>query len=188
MAHEEIYRELNECRASGEFVACHRRGDDPSLFVVGVVLELSSTRVTFRDVNPRGQYEEEFSVPLRSIHTLDRGTRYLWRLKILNENEATEPAEIRDLRKPAEVRAFLEDAAQKRSIVHLWTSVDDHEDVIVHAVGEGVVTVASVFEGGPEDGRTMIRLSRIKRVRHACGEHDETVVHRYGLEHGFPPM
>lgn len=185
MAHEEIYRELEECRVSGEFVAYHKWGGDPSIFLVGIVRDLTPTKATFQDVDPRGVLKEIGAVPLRLIHTLDRGTLYLWRLRTLYELGPS-VLEERDVRKPAGVRALLEQAAREGTVVRVWTSAQEADEVRVLSVGEETATLSSVYDAGPPNGRTTIRLKRIVRVRWGPSEADDTRVYRQGLEYGFP--
>lgn len=186
MAHEEIYRELAEARETGELVAYHKWGDDPSIFLVGRVLELSPTSATFEDIDSSGRSDENMKVPLRLIHTIDRGTIYLWRLQVLCDLGAPE-GEKREVTKPAEVKALLEKAAREGWIVTVWSSAHDKEDdCLILAVGEETVSFTLAFDGGPANGRTMMRLDRIKRVRYGRGERNDTLVHRHGLTHGFP--
>lgn len=186
MAHEEIYRELAEAKETGELVAYHRWGDDPSIFLVGRVVELSPTSVTFDTFDTKGQPDDPHKVPLRVIHTLDRGNFYLWRIEKLR-NLTVEEGEEREVTRPAEIRTLLEDAAREGWIVTLWTSAKDkQEDMLVLAIGEQTVTVTFAPDAARADGRTMIRLNRIKRVRFGYRERHDNAVHRYGLEHGFP--
>ena len=125
-------------------------------------------------------------MPLRLIHTIDRNTPYLWRLRALHEMGPAPPIEEREARKRTEIRAILQDAAQDAAIVRIWTAAGEKNDALVLAVGEEAVAVAPVFEGGPADGRSVIRLRRIVRVRRGASEEDDARVHRYGLAHGFP--
>ena len=177
MPHEEIRRVLDGCRRTGEFVAYHKWGDQPDIFCVGVVRNLTGTKATFTDVDPRGRFEgESHAVALRLIHTLDRDTLYLRRLQILHDLEPEETTEGVDVRKPSEVRLLLERAAEERAIVRVWTSADEANDFLILAVGERTVTVSSVTDGGPEDGRTTLRLRRIVRARLGPAERDDARV------------
>jgi hypothetical protein len=186
MPHEEIYRELSECRETGEFVAFHKWADDPTLILVGVVRELTPTAATFDEVRPNGVMDSSITVPLRLIHTLDRGTLYLWRLKVLHELGPSENAP-RELRKPAEIRAALVEAAGRGEGVRVWTSADDYEDYLVLSVGEETATFTTIPDGGPSEGRTILRLRRIVRLRvGGYGERDDARVNAYGKVHGFP--
>ena len=183
MPHEEIRRVLDECRKTGEFVAYYKWGDQPDIFLVGVVGDLSETNATFTNVDPRGRLEEgTHVVPLRLIHTLDRDTLYLRRLQILHGMEPEEETETEDVRKPAEVRKLLKRAAEERAIVRLWTSAEEANNFLILSIGERTVTVASVTDGGPEDGRTTLRLKRIVRARFGPSERDDTRVHRHLTE------
>jgi hypothetical protein len=185
MPHEDIYRELSECRETGEFVAFHKWGDDPTIFLVGVVRELTPTSATFDEVDPNGVMESSITVPLRLIHTLSRGTMYLWRLKVLHELGPSENAP-RELRKPAEIRAALVEAAARGEGVRVWTSADDHEYCLVLSVGEETATFAEILDGGLANGRTILRLRRIVRLRvGGYGERDVARLNAYAKAHGF---
>lgn len=185
MAHEEIYRELAEAKVTGEFVAYHKWGDDPSIFLVGRVLELSPTSVTFDDIDTSGQGGDPFTVALRLIHTVDRGTAYLWRLRVLHEWGVSE-GEDREVTKRAEVRALLEEAAMEKFVVNIATSAQDDDDYVVLSVGEETAVLGILFDAQPWGGRTVVRLKRITRVRYGKHERNDTAVYRYGLEYGFP--
>ncbi len=186
MPHDEIVRELEECQASGEFVAYHKWGDDPDIFIVGVVQELDGTKAVFCGVDQRGQFEpEDDAVPLRRIHTIHRGTAYLWRLRVLNEMGPT-AFEKRIGKTRGEIRSILENAAQRGAIVRIWTSAHDADDYLIHAVGEETVAASNVLDGDQSDGRYVFRLRRIVKVRLGWREHDNLRVHRSGLAHGFP--
>ena len=125
-------------------------------------------------------------VPLRLIHTLDRGTLYLWRLKVLSEIGPSDD-EGREYVKAGEIRAALLEAAKTGEGVRLWTSAADHEDYLVRSVGDETVTVIEAHDGGPAYGRTLIRLQRIVRLRVGdSGNRDDVRVNAYGREHGFP--
>ena len=175
--HGEIRRVLDVCRSTGEFVAYHKWGDTPDIFLVGVVRDLTDTKVTFANVDPRGRFEDDnYAVALRLIHTLDRDTFYIRRLKILNDLEPEEETESEDVRKPAKIRALLDRAAEERAIVRLRTSADEANDFIILAVGERTVTVSSVTDGGPEDGRTTLRLKRVVRALIGPSERDDARV------------
>lgn len=187
MPHEEIYRELSECLETREFVAYHKWGDDPGIFLVGTVQELSSTSVLFWDVDSNGRYQDlPHSVPLRLIHSLDRRTLYLWRLRTLYDLGPSELEEEKDVRRPAEVRTLLEEAVREALVVSIWTSVDEVNDYLVSSVGEEAAVLESVTDGGPVDGRTIMRLKRIVRVRVGRAERDDARVHRHWKQHGFP--
>lgn len=187
MAHEEIYRELAECFETREFVSYHKWGDDPSIFLVGVVEDLSPTRVVFQSVTTNGEYKSPLhAVPLRLIHSLDRRTLYLRRLRTLYDLGVSGSGEEREVRKPAEVRALLEEAARETFIVRVWTAVDEANDYLVSSVGDEVAVLESVIDGGPVDGRSSIRLKRIVRARVGRAERDDTRVHRHWKQHGFP--
>lgn len=187
MPHEEFYRELAQCQGSGEFVGYHMWGDEPGSFLVGVVEELSPTRVVFRDVDPRGAYQPiPHAVSLRLIHSIDRRTHYLWRLQTLHELGVPDPIEEKDARKTDDVRALLKVAAGAKFIVRVWTSAHEANDYLVSSVGDEVVVLLNVTDGGPVDGRSMVRLKRIVRVRVGRDEVDDTRTHRHWSQHGFP--
>ncbi|RYG29300.1 hypothetical protein EON81_26960, partial [bacterium] len=59
MPHEEIHRELSECLDTREFVAYHKWGADPGIFLVGQVQELSPTSVYFWDIDTNGEFEAD---------------------------------------------------------------------------------------------------------------------------------
>lgn len=186
MAHEEIFRELADAQAAGEMVAFHKWGDDPSIFLVGFVRDLSPTSATFELIAGNGAFDEVFKAPLRLIHSIDRGTLYLWRLKVLYEQGHTPDKDLRRATKPTEVRSLLEEAAREGFIVRIWTSVRDSDDCRVLSVGEETVVLTRIVDGGPAEGRTVVRLKRIQEVRYGEDERNDTLVHRYGLTHGFP--
>ena len=155
MAHEEIYRELAECLETGEFVAYHKWGGEPGSFLVGSVQSLTATSVVFWDVDTHGEIESlPYAVPLRLIHSLDRRTHYLWRLRTLYDLGTSDPEDARDVRKAAEVRALLEEAAKERGIVRVWTSADEANDYLVSSVGDEVAALESVTDGG-QAGRSL---------------------------------
>ncbi len=181
MPHEAIGRELDECLASGEFVAYHKWGDDPSIFLVGVVQDLTPTKATFQSVDSRGTLEAKTdAVPLRLIHTLDRGTPYLHRLRTLYEIGPAEPVETHEARKAAEIRRLLEEAARKENVVRIWTSAEESSDVLVLAIDDETVAVTTVFDAKRIEGHSVIRLKRIVRARYGASEGDDTRVYREG--------
>ncbi len=187
MPHEEIYQELAECQASGELVAYHIWGDEPGSFLVGVVEELSPTKVIFRDVDISGKYEGlAHGVPLRRIHTIDRRTHYLWRLTTLRDLGAADPIDERIVTKPTEVLAVLEEASRNGFIVRIWTAARESKDYFVISASKRTVALESVTDGDQRDGRSVIRLDRIVRVRVGPFELDNTRVHRHWQEAGFP--
>lgn len=178
---------LEECRQSGEFVAYHMWGDEPESFLVGVVEELSPTKVIFRNVNTEGAYQPiSHSVSLRLIHMIDRRTHYLWRLQTLHDLGASDQVEEKDVRNPAAMRAILEEAARMKSIIRVWTSAQEGNDYLVSSLGTDAVVLENVTDGGPADGRSVIRLKRIVRVRAGRAEADNTRAHRHWLSNGFP--
>lgn len=124
MPHEEIRRVLDECRNTREFVAYHKWGDQPDVFLVGVVRDLSGTKATFTDVDPRGRLEEgTHAVPLRLIHSLDRGTLYLRRLQILHGMESEEETETEDVRNPLAHNAKVDWALRELDALDMLTTV-----------------------------------------------------------------
>jgi hypothetical protein len=182
MPHEEMHKELAECQASGEFVAYHSWGDDPGIFLVGMVEEITPTKVVFQEVDLSGPFEGPHAVPLRRIHSVDRGTHYLKRLRTLHDLGAADPVDEKNVTKSAEVLAILQNAAKEAYIVRIWTAAHEANDYFVTSVGVQTVALANVVDGDQRDGRSVVRLDRIVRVRAGAAEADDTRVHRHWQE------
>jgi hypothetical protein len=164
---EALRQELVECQQTGEMVEFHRWDDDPSIFVVGTVLEIDKDGVITRDFDPQGLVEPDLNpISLKSIAGIARNTEYLQRLQLLHDHQGQEFAEGQKREKAtkrADVKAMLERAMRDHRVVTIQ-GPDDKIHALVRRCGDGFVLLEELDELGRLDGTSLWRFRQIKTV------------------------
>lgn len=162
MRNDLIHRELAECLASGELVEYRPWGDQADALEVGRVVGMTDSRVTFSTVNPDGIPSGEDVRLIRHLHTIERHSRYVERLRRLGEVAVADELPTHQARTRNSVRMLLEDSVGH--VVQIVTGAREKGTFRIEAFDGEIAVLTTIFDHKP-DGRTLTRIGRIRSVR-----------------------
>jgi len=168
---DSVLKLLNEAKESGELVGIHQWDDDPSIFLVGFVLECRPKLVVMRDVGTCGEVDEERrELDPNDIVRVQTRNQYLERIRVLYENHdrITWPGHSFFGIDPTDQLRLLTEAVDEGRFVTIWGHEETDDDSSVSGIPVKVEGECLLFrpmlDDGTFDGEILYRLSDIAKV------------------------
>lgn len=163
-----VLDKLVKAKEDHRLVAYHRWQDDPTIFLVGFVLEVGEDSVHFQQVDSAGRLDDKEWVPMSDIVWLDFETDYLKGLELLHPvHDALvgykPSAGIKATNTQAIRKALISACANGESVTF---RVDKESiDGLVNAVDGDYFSYTEIEDGGRPNGVCWIRIEVVKEVK-----------------------
>lgn len=167
-----LVRFLRECHASGELVAVHKWGDDPSIFLVGQIVELGEDELALKLVDTDGSWEPTplDTLKLSRVVSIDRRTPYLSRLQAWLDEYKGEPelgVKTKEVSNNIDkIRSSISDALTARTPIDLKLREDEFATCLITGLCEDWVQFLSLDDFCRPLGESFVRLDAVSAVRY----------------------
>lgn len=167
-----LARILRECLASGELVAVHKWGDDPSIFFVGRIVELGPDDFTLKLIDTDGSWEASppESLKLSRVLGIDRRTPYLVRLQAWLDEFDGEPGSGLKSKvvssSPDKIRSAISDAFASQMPIDLKLREDEYVTCIITGLIDDWIFLSTLDDLCQLLGESFVRLDAVVGARH----------------------